>query len=87
MSRDLEKWSNQKRFIQMIIDGSLVVAKKKKIILVQELRDKKFTPFPKNHGLKEKNLDPMADEEGPEEAEDANIGAADYDYLLGVSVA
>ena len=87
MGKDLEKWTNQKRFIQMIIDGQLIVAKKKKIVLVQELKEKKFTPIPKDlGGLKEKSLDPLADDEQEEqEAEDAEVGAADFDYLLGVS--
>ena len=69
------------------MDGTLVVSKKKKVILVAELRDKKFTPFPKSaEGLKEKDFDRLADEEQEqEETENVDTGAADYDYLLGVS--
>jgi DNA topoisomerase-2 len=45
MQKDLEKLSNQARFIQMIIDGKLVVSKKKKKDLVAELKQKNFKPF------------------------------------------
>ena len=88
MSKELDKWSNQKRFIQMIIDRALIVSKKKKAVLVQELRDKSFTPFPKpKNALKEKEIDTMADkEQEQEEAENEDTGAADYDYLLSVSI-
>ena len=86
MAKELERWSNQKRFIQMIIDGTLIVAKKKKDVLVQELRDKKFTPVPKTiESIKEKEEDPMDDEVEAEEVDNVETGAADYDYLLGVS--
>ena len=88
MSHDLEKWSNQARFILMIIDGKLVVSKKKKAILVQELRAHKFKAIGKNlNAPKEKDLDPLADEdEEKEEEENAELGAADYDYLLSMPI-
>ena len=88
MSHDLEKWSNQARFILMIIDGKLVVSKKKKAILVQELRAHNFKPIGKNlNAPKEKDLDPLADEdEEKEEEENAELGAADYDYLLSMPI-
>ena len=71
----------------MIIDGKLVVAKKKKTILVQELKEKNFKGFPKiSDAIKEGELAPIADNDDEEE-DDENIatGAAAYDYLLGVS--
>ncbi len=88
MSHDLEKWTNQARFILMIIDGKLVVSKKKKAILVQELRAHNFKPIGKNFNApKEKSLDPLADEEEEkEDEENADLGAADYDYLLGMPI-
>ena len=88
MSHDLEKWTNQARFILMIIDGKLVVAKKKKVILVEELRKHKFTPIGKSpNAPKEKSLDPLADEEEEkEDEENAELGAADYDYLLSMPI-
>ena len=88
MTHDLEKWTNQARFIQMIIESKLVVSKKKKAVLVQELREKDFKPINKsNDAMKEKNLDPLADEdEEKEHEEDTELGAADYDYLLSMPI-
>lgn len=88
MTQDLEKWTNQARFIQMIIEGKLIVSKKKKNVLVQELREKSFKPISKsNDAMKDKNLDPLADEdEEMEHEEDAELGAADFDYLLGMPI-
>ena len=69
----------------MIIDGKLVVSKKKKLVLVQELKEKGFKAFPKKaEAIKEGELAPIADND-EEEEEDAQTGAAAYDYLLGVS--
>lgn len=86
MNKDLEKYTNQARFVQMIIDGKLVVAKKKKADLVKELRDKKFTPIAKVEvAFKEGELEPMADND--EENEDStDTGASSYDYLLGMPI-
>ncbi len=84
MHRELEKFTNQARFVQMIIDGKLVVSKKKKLALVQELKEKGFKAFPKKaEAIKEGELAPIADND--EEEEDTQTGAAAYDYLLGVS--
>lgn len=86
MHRELEKFTNQARFVQMIIDGKLVVSKKKKLALVQELKEKGFKAFPKKaEAIKEGELAPIADND-EEEEEDAQTGAAAYDYLLGVSL-
>ena len=74
--------SNQSRFIRMIIDGKLTVAKKKKLALVAELKKLNFKPFPKVADAKDAGEDEDALED--EEAE-ADVGANDYDYLLGVS--
>jgi len=86
MHKDLDKYTNQARFIQMIIDGKLVVSKKKKLVLVQELKQMKFKTFPKvSDAIKEGELAPIADNDD-EEDEDTETGAAAYDYLLGVSL-
>lgn len=85
MHKDLEKLSNQARFIQMIIDGKLVVSKKKKKDLVAELRQKDFKPIPKvADASKEGELEPAREDE-EETEEDVELGAGAYDYLLGVS--
>jgi DNA topoisomerase II len=84
MQKELEKLSNQARFIKMIIDGQLVVAKKKKAVLVAELKEKKFKPFPKViKAVKGGELEPAAEEEDASDEVESEAGA--YDYLLGVS--
>lgn len=50
LTQGVEEWrrvDNKLRFIQMVIDGKLVVAKKKKADLMRELQTLKFHPFPK----------------------------------------
>lgn len=84
MQKDLEKWSNQARFIQMIIDGKLIVSKKKKVDLIAELRQKGFKAIPKiADAAKQGELEPVLEQEETEE--DFETGANAYDYLLGVS--
>lgn len=86
MTKDLEKLTNQARFVQMIIDGQLVVSKKKKTDLVKELKAKNFKPIAKVvDAIKEGELAPIADND-EENEEDIETGASSYDYLLGVSV-
>jgi DNA topoisomerase-2 len=87
MHKDLEKLSNQARFIKMIIDGKLVVSKKKKAVLMAELRKLNFKPFPKvEDASKAGEIEKIAaNEEDEDEGEDSAVGARDYDYLLGVS--
>jgi DNA topoisomerase-2 len=82
--KDLDKLSNQARFVKEIIDGKLVVAKKKKADLVVELKHKNYTPYPKvADATKDGEVEPsMEDESGDKEVDTA---ANAYDYLLGVS--
>ena len=91
METELDKMNNQTRFIQMIIDGKLVISKKKKAALVSELREKGFRAFPKvADARKAGEFESVADndeDEADEVKESQAIGASDYDYLLGVSVA
>lgn len=85
MQKELEKLSNQSRFIQMIIDNKLIVAKKKKAVLVAELQKLGFTPFPKVADAKKAGeFEQVVDED--EDESDSEVGVNDYDYLLGVSV-
>lgn len=79
---DYRKLKNQARFIQEIIDNKLIVGKKKKAILVKELRDRKYEAFPPGGEKKETLEDKMDASE--DEADDVEGSARDYDYLLGV---
>ena len=44
---ELERLTNQARFISMIVNKELVVSGRKKVDIVAELRKKDFRPFPK----------------------------------------
>ncbi|KAL8795613.1 MAG: hypothetical protein Q9195_001851 [Heterodermia aff. obscurata] len=86
MQRELEKFTNQARFVQMIIDGKLIVSKKKKLALVSELKKLGFRAFPKvADAIKEGELAPIADND-EEVEEDIESGASAYDYLLGMPI-
>lgn len=72
----------------MIIDGKLVVSKKKKVDLIAELKQKGFKAIPKAvDATKKGDLESGSEKEDAEEGEDGRISneANAYDYLLGVS--
>ena len=86
MHKDFEKWNNQARFIQMIIDGKLVVSKKKKVDLIAELKQKGFKAIPKVvDATKKGKLESGSEKEDVEEDSRVSADASAYDYLLGVS--
>ncbi|KAF2261966.1 DNA topoisomeras-like protein II [Lojkania enalia] len=85
LQKELEKLSNQSRFIKMIIDGKLVVSKKKKAVLVAELQKLGFKPIPKVADAKKAGeLEEIVEEE--EEEGEVAAGANDFDYLLGMAI-
>ena len=68
----------------MIIDGKLVVSKKKKKVLVVELKQKGFKAFPKIlDASKEGESEPVVENEDGND-ENVETEASAYDYLLGV---
>jgi DNA topoisomerase-2 len=70
----------------MIIDGKLTVSKKKKKVLIDELRSLNFQAFPKNDDAKKSGeQEDVVENDEAEDADDAAVSANDYDYLLGVS--
>ncbi|KAL4914983.1 DNA topoisomerase [Aspergillus aurantiobrunneus] len=90
LQTELEKLTNQARFVQMIIDGQLVVSKKKKNVLVAELKDKGFKAFPKvadaaKAGETEKVVE-ASEDEAAEDQDDSQGLAHAYDYLLGMAI-
>ena len=86
MQKELDRFTNQARFIQMIIDGKLIVSKKKKLVLVAELKKLNFKAFSKvADAIKEGELAPIADND-EEAEEDIETGANAYDYLLGMPI-
>jgi DNA topoisomerase II len=83
MQRELDRLSNQARFVQMIIDNQLTISKKKKPVLMAELRKLGFKAYVTMQEAKKAGEEEEAIQESESE-EDAAIGARDYDYLLGV---
>ncbi|KAK4236640.1 DNA topoisomerase [Achaetomium macrosporum] len=82
---DYRKLQNQYRFVSEIIENKLVVSKKKKAVLVQELRDRKYEAFPPKDNKKVKSTDEELGKDDVEE-EEADGGARDYDYLLSMPI-
>lgn len=84
MQKELDKLTNQARFVQMIIDEKLVISKKKKKDLIVELKQKGFKPIPKvAEAARAGETAPVVEEE-EEDDEDAELQSNSYDYLLGV---
>ncbi|KAJ0162016.1 DNA topoisomerase 2 [Colletotrichum tanaceti] len=84
---DYRKLSEQARFIREIIDGKLIVAKKKKQVLVEELAKRKYEAFPKNKDKNAKKKSTDEDMEGNDEDEEDNDEQTNgYDYLLSMPI-
>ena len=82
---DWRKLKNQARFIREIIDGELIVGKKRKDVLVQELRERKYEAFPRGQDSKKKATEEEQDDEDKDDDAASDQGSKDYDYLLSVS--
>jgi DNA topoisomerase-2 len=77
----LEKFTNQARFVDMIIKKELAVSGRKKLDIVRDLKSKKFKSFPKvSKAVAAGETEEVVEEE--EEVEDLSDGG--YDYLLSV---
>jgi DNA topoisomerase-2 len=81
---EYRKLSNQARFVLEIIDNKLIVSKKSKPKLVEELRKKGYEAFPKIKDAKKGGERDDVVENDEEVGADEDGGARDYDYLLGV---
>lgn len=46
MRNDWSRLDNKARFIMMVVDGKLIVNKKKKLEILKELKTLEFKPFP-----------------------------------------
>ena len=85
MGRELDKLTNQARFVQMIIDGKLVISKKKKAILVAELKKLGFKSFSKVEEAAEAGeTEPAVQDEDDDDDADVEVAASSFDYLLGM---
>ncbi|KAI3399653.1 hypothetical protein diail_6001 [Diaporthe ilicicola] len=87
---DYRKLKNMARFVEEIIEGKLVVSRKKRAILVEELRDRKYEAFPRGESVrKARNTDEEMDQDDDEDNDDLTSnepGAGDYDYLLSMPI-
>ena len=83
MQRELDRLSNQARFVQMIIDNKLTISRKAKSVLMAELKKLGFKAFAKIEDAKKAGEEQQAAEESDSE-KDGTVGFHDYDYLLGV---
>ncbi|KAG9247816.1 DNA topoisomerase [Calycina marina] len=83
---DYRKLKNQARFVMEIIENKLVVSKKKKPVLVAELRQAKYEAFPKIAEAKRAGETEDVVENDDEIAADEDSGARDFDYLLGLPI-
>ncbi|KAI1802188.1 type II DNA topoisomerase [Daldinia bambusicola] len=85
---DYRKLKNQARFIQEIMDGKLVVSRKKKQIIVEELRGRKYESFPKGQDSKKTKSEEEEEEENNEEeaVDEASEASDGYDYLLSMPI-
>lgn len=67
MQRGLDRLSNQARFVQMIIDNKLTISKKKKSVLMAELKKLDFKPFAKVEDAKKAGEEQQVAEESENE--------------------
>ena len=80
------KLQNQYRFILEVIEGKMVVAKKKKAALVEELRARKYEAFPKeDKKTKADDDEELETVDHSQDVDESTGSASDYDYLLSVS--
>ncbi|XP_010695093.2 DNA topoisomerase 2 isoform X1 [Beta vulgaris subsp. vulgaris] len=92
---EMVKLDNQVRFILGVVEGDIVVCKRKKAEIVNELREKGFNPMPKQKPVEAAVVGAEDDEETestegqqdtPENPASTAPQLSDYDYLLSMSI-
>ncbi|TCD61068.1 DNA topoisomerase 2 [Steccherinum ochraceum] len=87
LQEQLDKVSNQARFIQMIVDKELIISGRKKVDIVSELRKKNFRAFPKVKKIKAAGeVDDVQDDDEDEEETAGGVASSDFDYLLNMAI-
>ncbi|KKY29190.1 putative dna topoisomerase ii [Phaeomoniella chlamydospora] len=85
MQKELEKFTNQARFVKMIIDGKLNISKKKKSVLISELQKLGFKAFAKvEDASKAGELQRAQQDDDDDSGTEVEVAANSYDYLLGM---
>lgn len=91
---ELLKLENKVKFILGVVSGEIIVNNRKKGDLVEELKQRGFTPFPKKSKPVEAAVAGAID--GTEDAEESSdapapsstfIPGSEYDYLLSLAIA
>jgi len=93
---ELLKLDNQVRFILGVVEGEIVVCKRRKAELVNELREKGFKPIPRNAksadpavvGVNDDSEGTEIEEQGDSAESNASVSGQlnDYDYLLLMAI-
>lgn len=83
--------SNRAKFITAIVNNELIVSRKKKKVLVEELYRKGYDPFSEINKLSKKEIyeqELLEKEENPEDNEEivSGVSLKDYDYLLSMPI-
>ncbi|EPY54117.1 DNA topoisomerase II [Schizosaccharomyces cryophilus OY26] len=87
LERRFDIFSNQARFVHMIIENELVVSKKKRSVLVTELREKGFQPISKPNKGREADMEAeRARENGEDSPEALEDSSSDFNYLLSMAI-
>ena len=88
LTEDYERLDNKVRFVEAVINGTLVVSNRKREELLVELKRRGFKAFPKAASK-------AASEDAPEEEDDeqgdvaptaGTASLSDYDYLLSMPI-
>ncbi|KAI0564814.1 DNA topoisomerase [Gracilaria domingensis] len=83
LRKELLRLDNKQRFILMVVNGKLKVAKRKKVDVISDLKRLKFDPIPR--GNKKKALEDEEDNEGgDDESNEPTQDESNYDYLLSM---
>ena len=83
----MDKLTNQARFIKMIIDRELNITKKKKAVLIAELKKLNFKPFAKiEDATKDGEIAPVVEDDAENDDDEIALASSSYDYLLGVCI-
>ncbi|WBW72278.1 DNA topoisomerase II [Schizosaccharomyces osmophilus] len=86
LERRFDMFSNQARFVHMIIENELVVSKKKKNILVAELREKGFQPISKPKKGREADMEAERAQLRGEDPVEEQDSSSDFNYLLSMAI-
>ena len=69
----------------MIIDRELIISKKKKAVLIAELKKLDFKPFAKvEDATKDGEIAPVVEDDAENDDDNVTLASSSYDYLLGV---